>query len=205
VKPRGIVSVTDASGDEVYHVHVDRERVLPETTAFQMVSILRDVVARGTGAGVRAYGVRGDIAGKTGTTNDYRDAWFVGFSSSVVAGVWVGFDRPESIRAGASGARAALPIWAGFMRRTSRRLPSQSFVAPAGLRPVEMCRLSYHRALDECPTYTEYFKEGDEIPAALCPLHSGNLKQEARRVVQGLLRALWRGFKGEERPSKRGD
>ena len=139
------------------------------------------------------------IGGKTGTTNDSRDAWFVGFSSAVVAGVWVGFDQPESIRDGASGARVALPIWADFMRRTARRLPSHGFEQPAGLQRVEMCRLSYHRAVDGCDTYVEYFKEGDDVPSALCPIHPGSLKQEAKRVIQGLVGALFRGLGAKSR------
>ena len=196
VRPRGVVSVLDGRGDQVYQVHVERERVLRATSAYQMVTMLQDVVARGTGAGVRAYGLRGDIGGKTGTTNDYRDAWFVGFSSAVVAGVWVGFDQPASIRDGASGARAALPIWADFMRRTARRLPSTPFVAPPGLRPVQMCRLSYHRAVRGCPTYVEHFKEGDDVPSALCPLHPGSFGQRARRVWQGFLGEVLKGLGG---------
>jgi 1A family penicillin-binding protein len=191
VRPRGLVSVVNSSGDQVYYVHAERTRVLPETTAFQMVTMLQDVVNRGTGAAARAHGVRGVIGGKTGTTNDSRDAWFVGFSSAVVAGVWVGFDQPESIRDGASGARVALPIWADFMRRTARRLPSRGFAQPAGLERVEMCRLSYHRAVQGCDTYVEYFKEADDVPSALCPIHPGSLKQEARRIIQGLLGALF--------------
>jgi len=196
VRPRGVVSVLDGRGDLVYQVHVERARVMRDTTAYQMVTMLQDVVARGTGAGVRAYGLRGDIGGKTGTTNDYRDAWFVGFSSSVVAGVWVGFDQPESIRDGASGARAALPIWADFMRRTARRLPSTPFVAPAGLRAVQMCSLSYHRAVQGCPTYVEHFKEGDDVPSALCPLHPGSLGQRARRAWQGFVGEVLKGVGG---------
>jgi membrane carboxypeptidase/penicillin-binding protein len=154
-------------------------------------------VDRGTGSAARALGVRGVIGGKTGTTNDSRDAWFVGFSSAVVAGVWVGFDQPESIRVGASGARVALPIWAEFMRRSARRLPSRGFDQPAGLRRVEMCRLSYHRTVQGCDTYVEYFKEGDEVPTALCPIHPGTFKQEARRVIQGVLGAIFRGLGGD--------
>jgi 1A family penicillin-binding protein len=199
VKPRGLVSVVDSTGDTVYQVHVERARVLPETTAFQMVTMLQDVVNRGTGSAARAYGVRGVVGGKTGTTNDSRDAWFVGFSSAVVAGVWVGFDQPESIRDGASGARVALPIWADFMKRTARRLPSRGFEQPAGLQRVEMCRLSYQRPVQGCDTYVEYFKEGDDVPSGLCPIHPGTFKQEARRVIQGVLGAIFRGLGGSGR------
>jgi penicillin-binding protein 1A len=196
VRPRGIVSVLNASGERVQQVHVEREQILSEQVAFQMVTMLQDVVDRGTGASARRLGVRGPVGGKTGSTNDYRDAWFVGFSSSVVAGVWVGFDQPEQIQNGGSGARVALPIWADFMRRVSRSLPTEPFVPPADLRSEELCLISYQRAVEGCPTYIEHFKEGDEIPSRLCTVHSGNLKQQVQRAVQGLFGALGRGIRG---------
>jgi len=198
VKPRGIVAVNSAQGDQVYYVHSERTRVLPETTAFQMVTMLQDVIARGTGARVRDWGVPGMLGGKTGTTNDYHDAWFVGFSPSVVAGVWVGFDQPAPIRDGASGARAALPIWADFMRRSARRLPSTPIAAPPGLQAVRMCQVSYHRAVDGCPGYTEYFKDGDDIPSGLCPLHAGSIGQSAKRAIQGVLGAIFGKLTGKK-------
>ena len=160
-----------------------------------MVTMLRDVVDRGTGSRVRALGVRGPIAGKTGTTSEYRDGWFVGFSRSVVTGVWVGFDQPHTIAEGASGSRVAIPIWSEFMRRTARQLPAAAFDAPATLRSEDLCRVSYHRPVDSCPTYTEYFKDGDDVPTQLCTLHEGSLKQRAQRAVQGLLGALGRGIR----------
>jgi membrane carboxypeptidase/penicillin-binding protein len=196
VRPRGIISVVNASGDVVHDTHIEREQILREDVAFQMVTMLQDVVARGTGASARAYGLRGPHGGKTGSTNDYRDAWFVGFNSSVVVGVWAGFDQPQKIREGGSGARIALPIWGDFMRRTARRLPAASIEPPLNLRPQELCLLSYHRPLEGCPTYTEYFKEGDSVPTQLCPIHSGSFKQELEREVRGVLGAIGRGIRG---------
>jgi penicillin-binding protein 1A len=196
VRPRGIVSVEDAAGERVHQVHVEREQILSPEVAFQMVSMLQDVVDRGTGATARRLGVRGAVGGKTGSTNDYHDAWFVGFSSSVVAGVWVGHDTPQRIRAGGSGARVALPIWADFMRRTARRLPRAAIAPPSGLERREMCRLSYSRPVDGCPTYVEYFKAGDEVPSRLCPLHEGSFREETRRAIQGLFGAIGRGIRG---------
>jgi len=195
VRPRGLVAVTNASGDVVHQVHVEREKILPEQVAFQMVTMLQDVVQRGTGAAVRAQGVRGAVGGKTGTTSEYRDAWFVGFNSSVVVGVWVGYDQPQKISEGASGSRAALPIWADFMRRTARRLPAEPFTPPGDLRSETMCMISYHRALEGCPSYVEYFKDGDAVPTQLCELHSGTLQQRAERAMQGLFGALGRSIR----------
>jgi 1A family penicillin-binding protein len=196
VRPRGLVSVLDRSGTRVSQVHVERERILSEPVAYQMVTMLQDVVDRGTGAAARRLGVRGAIGGKTGTTNNSQDAWFVGFSSSVVVAVWVGFDQPARIGAGASGSQIALPIWADFMRRVAGALPPAPFAPPAHLHPAELCRLSYHRPVEGCPTYIEYFKDGDDVPSRMCPLHEGSMKQRAQRAIEGFFGALGRGIRG---------
>src|SRR5205814_4073381 len=149
--PRGVTAVYAAAGSEVWARPVERERVMREEVAFQMTSMLRDVIERGTGMPARALGVRGAVAGKTGTTDDYRDAWFVGFSQAVVAGVWVGFDQPSPIGRDAYGARIALPIWAEFMKRTAGEFPASDFAMPAGLKMDELCSISYLRPVDGCP------------------------------------------------------
>ena len=196
IRPRGIVSVVNANDSTVHQVPIERNKVLSEQVAFQMITMLQDVVLRGTGAGVRAQGVKGAVGGKTGTTSENRDAWFVGFNASVVVGVWVGFDQPQKIFEGASGSRVALPIWADFMRRTARRLPAGTFKPPDDLRQERICMLSYQRALDGCPGYTEYFKEGDGVPTKLCPIHQGSLQQRAERAIQGLLGAIGKRIRG---------
>jgi 1A family penicillin-binding protein len=196
VRPRGLVSVQNADGADVHRVHIERERIIPDAIAFQMVSMLQDVIDRGTGAGARKYGVTGAVGGKTGSTNDYRDAWFVGFSSSVVAGVWVGFDQPERISEGGSGARVALPIWSDFMRRVARRRPAEPFAPPSDLHGEELCRVSYQRPVQGCPTYIEYFKEGDAVPVRLCTIHEGSFKQRAQRALEGFFTAIGQGLKG---------
>jgi 1A family penicillin-binding protein len=194
--PRGIVSVLDADGDETFNRPVERERILDEASAFQMVSMLRDVIDRGTGTPARALGVRGPVGGKTGTTDGYRDAWFVGFSNSLVVGVWVGLDQPAAIGRDAYGARTALPIWADFMKRAAPSRPAQAFARPDGLEDVELCNVSYLRPVEDCPVYTEYFKMGDAIPSQLCPVHRGTLKQRATRAVQGFFRSLGKRIGG---------
>ena len=196
VRPRGMVGVENASGSTVHRVHIEREKILSEQVSFQMVTMLQDVVQRGTGAAVRSQGIRGPVGGKTGTTSENRDAWFVGFNSSVVVGIWVGFDQPQKIFEGASGSRVALPIWADFMRRTARRLPAAAFEPPDQLRREHICLLSYRRALDGCPTYVEYFKDGDDVPSQLCPIHKGSLQQRAERAIQGLVGAIGRSIRG---------
>jgi 1A family penicillin-binding protein len=189
-RPRGMISVFDSGGRQVYDRPVDREQLISPAVAFQMTSMLRDVIERGTGASARTLGVRGPVAGKTGTTDDYHDAWFVGYSTAVVVGVWVGFDQPAPIGREAYGARAALPIWADFMKRTARQLPASEFAVPSGIHTEELCSVSYLAPVDGCPIYTEFFKDGDKVPTTLCPLHRGSLKQRASRVIEGFLRGL---------------
>jgi penicillin-binding protein 1A len=113
----------------------------------------------------------------------------------VVAGVWVGFDQPAPIHGNAYAARVALPIWTDFMRRAARALPPGDFAPPAGLEEHELCRVSYLRPVQACPTYVEYFKQHDEVPSRLCPIHQGTFKQDVRRAVEGLLGKLGRKLK----------
>jgi penicillin-binding protein 1A len=196
VEPRAIVRVLDADGGVALDNGIHTERVISPQTAFQMVSMLGDVLDRGTGAATRRWGVSFPAGGKTGTTNDFKDAWFVGFSPSIVAGVWVGFDQPKTIGRDAYGARYAGPIWSDFMRRAARVRASDAFTQPSGLKEVTLCRVSYLRPLEGCPTYTEYFKPDDNVPGRLCTLHQGNVKQRVRRAIEGLLNDLGRRIRG---------
>ena len=196
VTPRGMLEVLDAEGSQVFSRDVERRRIVSPAVAFQATSMLRDVIERGTGTAARTLGVRGPVAGKTGTTDDYHDAWFVGFSTSVVVGVWIGFDQPAPIGQDAYAARIAVPIWADFMKRTAQILPAQEFTVPDGLRAEEICSVSYLKPVDGCPTYTEYFKDGDSIPSERCPIHQGSLKQRAARAIEGFFRSVGHGIAG---------
>jgi 1A family penicillin-binding protein len=196
VRPRDIVRVRDADGGIALAPEIERDQVISPQVAFQMVSMLQDVVDRGTGAPARRLGVRFPAGGKTGTTDDFKDAWFVGFSSSIVAGVWVGFDQPATIGAEAFGARYALPIWADFMQRAARLRAPDAFERPAGLQEEALCAISYLKPVDGCPLYTEYFKDGDAIPDRLCTLHRGSVRQRITRTVQGWFEELGRKVKG---------
>jgi penicillin-binding protein 1A len=192
VKPHGLREVLDADGLVAWKYDEEPVRAMSPEVAFQALTMLRDVVDLGTGSTARQLGVGFPAGGKTGTTNEFKDAWFVGFSSSVVVGVWVGFDQPEPIGPQAYAARVALPIWADFMKRTTRLLRPGAFPVPDGLQTRQYCRVSYLRPVDGCPTYTEYLKAGDPTPSQLCRIHEGSFKEEARKVLEGLVDRLRR-------------
>ena len=196
VRPRDITRVRDADGGTAFEQRVETERVIAPEVAFQMVSMLEDAIDRGTGLPARQLGIRFPIAGKTGTTNEFKDAWFVGFSSSVVVGVWVGYDDPKPIGADGYGGRYALPIWADFMQRAARLRPPLEFERPAGLEEEALCAISYRKPVDGCPIYTEYFKEGDDVPDRLCTIHRGSIRQRLTRTVQGWVSEAGRRIRG---------
>jgi 1A family penicillin-binding protein len=196
MRPRAITRVRDADGGTAFEQGVESDRIISSETAFQMVSMLRDVIDRGTGAPAKRLGIVFPAAGKTGTTNEFKDAWFVGFSSSVVAGVWVGFDQPQPIGTDAYGARYALPIWSDFMQRAARIRAPEDFERPAGLQEEELCRISYRKPVDGCPLYTEYFKAGDDIPNRLCTIHQGSIRQRLTRTLQGWMSEAGRRIRG---------
>lgn len=145
IEPWFIERIEDTAGDvifrtEPWQVCADRcpagtkpaERVIPETNAFQMYSMMQDVIRRGTATRALALS-RGDIAGKTGTTNDLRDAWFCGFNADVVATVWVGFDQHTPLGPNETGAAAALPIWIDYMRTALQGRPEHPLTPPPGI------------------------------------------------------------------------
>lgn len=135
-----------------------------------VTNMMRSVLNEGTGAGARGMGFTLDAAGKTGTTNDLRDAWFAGFTPELLTVVWVGFDDNQPV--GLSGAQAALPIWTQFMRRALAGHPSVGFEAPSGVSFVDVCADSGKLPGAFCPRIiSESFLEGTE-PLSACDLHT---------------------------------
>ncbi len=114
----------------------NRERVLDELTSYQMVSIMQGVVQRGTGA--RLAQLKRNLAGKTGTTNENKDAWFIGFSPDMVVGIYVGFDEPRTLGKVETGAKAALPIFYDFMKEALKNKPNLEFRVPKGIKFVRI-------------------------------------------------------------------
>jgi 1A family penicillin-binding protein len=150
VSPHLIVRVEDHEGTQIWSdVPSTRQAVTP-ATAFLMSSMLQDVITSGTGTGARTAGFKLPAAGKTGTTDNYTDAWFIGYTPHLVAGVWFGLDKPAPIMNRGFAAVVAVPAWAEFMQQATAKDAPDWFSPPPDVEKVTICRLSGLRAADGC-------------------------------------------------------
>ena len=179
--------VEDSDGQVLYQDPGTSHRAVSEATAFLMSSMLSDVINYGTAYRARQAGFTLPAAGKTGTTNDYVDAWFVGFTPHLVTGVWVGFDQPKPIISNGYAGELAVPIWGGFMKIATKGDKPDWFERPASVVGVNVCRVSGMLPNVGCASvpsadefgglvlksmiYTDYFVKGTQ-PTSLCPVHA---------------------------------
>jgi len=174
-----ILKVEDKNGKVLEENRPTAEEVLSPETALTMTSMMESVLENGTAASARALGFTLPAAGKTGTTDDYSDAWFVGYVPGVVTGVWVGFDRKQKIGPGMTGAAAALPVWVDVMLAATKNRPPQDFPVPSGVVSRLICTETGLLANPACPsTEIELFREGSE-PTGYCNVHTGTAKPPA--------------------------
>lgn len=164
-EPRHTLAVLRPDGRVRGGQNVRRERVLEEAESYLVVSALRGAVERGTARSLHELGVRGPVAGKTGTSDAARDAWFVGFTPDLVIGVWVGYDGDE--RLGLTGSEAALPIFAEFAKGALARALPRPFAVPKRIEVVEVDPASGLRAGPGCRGYEEVFL-ADSAPRKRC-------------------------------------
>ena len=173
-------------GTVLFEAKPEPRQVIKESTAFLMTTMMADVINSGTAWTARREGFTLPAAGKTGTTNEYHDAWFVGYTPKLVAGVWVGFDQPKTIMSGGYAAELAVPIWSRFMKAATRLDRPEWFRPPKTVTTASICRLSGRLAVEGCRDavyedekgelvrgsleYTEYFAAGTE-PVEYCPIH----------------------------------
>jgi penicillin-binding protein 1A len=137
VTPYLIERIEAPDGEVLWaHPESDDPRVIDERAAFVVLDALQAVVDRGTGSAVRSAGYGGPAAGKTGTTNDGRDAWFIGLTPDVAAGVWIGFDQPREIVAGRGGSTLAAPAWGTWMRKSALNRTGEGWIPPMGVERV---------------------------------------------------------------------
>jgi penicillin-binding protein 1A len=195
-RPAMITRVEDQSGAVIWTAPFDQRRALSTGAAYLMNSMLADVVNQGTGWRARQLGFSLPAAGKTGTSDDYADSWFIGYTPSVVAGVWFGYDQRRTIARGGYASEIAVPAWSTFMRAATRGDKPVWYEMPSDVEKVEICRASGHRAGEACRRSpgvmrvmlldgsvvdrpiegggitTELFTRGS-APYGECPLHSG--------------------------------
>jgi penicillin-binding protein 1A len=185
-QPVLIRRVEDRDGKVLYQEAGKSHRAVTESTAFLMSSMLQDVINSGTGYRARQVGFVLPAAGKTGTTNDYVDAWFVGFTPHLVTGVWIGFDQPSTIISNGYAGDLAVPVWAGFMKVATKSDKPDWFQRPSNIVTANVCRVSGKLPNGGCDhvevvnrdggleyrsmIYSEYFIKGSE-PTEMCPLH----------------------------------
>ncbi|MFQ5645928.1 MAG: penicillin-binding protein 1A [bacterium] len=177
-EPYVIQRITDSRGKIVWEAEPVLKRVLDEDTAYLITSMLEGVVTHGTGWRAKALGR--PVAGKTGTTNQNVDAWFIGFSPDILTGVWVGFDRNKSLGKQETGSRAASPIWTRFMYKALRKKIPRNFALPSGIIRVAVDRKSGLLATRDCADIImEDFKVGTE-PTTRCNRHKPTAKEFMR-------------------------
>jgi 1A family penicillin-binding protein len=186
--PVFIRRVEDREGQVIYEAPSNDLQVVSEQTAFLLSSMLSDVLNYGTAWKARGVGFMLPAAGKTGTTNDYVDAWFVGYTPKLVAGVWIGFDQPKTIIGGGYAGEIAVPLWGRFMKAATRGDRPEWFPTPKSLIGVAVCRISGLLPANGCSdvevvndagevshrsmVITDYFLRG-KSPSDVCPLHPG--------------------------------
>jgi penicillin-binding protein 1A len=158
--PIFINSIADSEGNPLDKNTPHLEQVIPAETAYLVTSILQDVVRQGTGR--RAQGLGRPTAGKTGTTNDLHDAWFVGYTPELLCVVWVGFDNKVPLGRLETGGRVSAPIWKAFMTEALAKIPAGEFPVPDGLSCIQIDPLTGMRALPGSPSRLECFRKGTE-------------------------------------------
>jgi penicillin-binding protein 1B len=214
--PRAVLRVVERPGTVREEAGVERDAVFDPAEAWLVTSALEGVVDRGTGRGLRAWGYRGAVAGKTGTTNDYRDAWFIGYTAELVAGVWVGFDDGASL--GLTGAGAALPIFAELLTGALGTEGGSDFEPPEGIERIQVVAKAGHPAGLRCSGAPEVFLAGT-APHQYCDRFRLFTGQRGRAQVaagpvgasdrpgepgglEGLVWRVWKAFLGGPGPGR---
>jgi penicillin-binding protein 1A len=163
VKPILFTKIIDADGRVLEEHNINSELVLDPKISYSVTSMLKSVVDAGTATVVRRLGFSYPCAGKTGTTDDYTDTWFMGYTPDLVCGVWVGYDQKKTVFRGATGGGVSAPIWANFMNGIKPLLSGQDFSQPDSMIWVRVCDLTGYLATARCPnTREEVFILGHE-------------------------------------------
>ncbi|HEX2770126.1 MAG TPA: penicillin-binding transpeptidase domain-containing protein, partial [Geobacteraceae bacterium] len=149
--------------------------VLSPATAFVTTQMLKDVMIYGTAKGLKKFSQERPSAGKTGTTDDYRDAWFIGYTPQLITGIWVGYDKPRPGGKGFTGGAVAAPIWGRFMRQALAARPAVDFPKPDTVVSVSIDPATGYLATPDCPVKMDEFYIAGTEPTEYCPKHGGDL------------------------------
>ena len=168
IEPYMIESIEDKNGEVIEKNSKVESVVMKPPSAYLMVDMLKDVNLRGTGYKVTASGFNHPSGGKTGTTNDYTDAWYIGFTKHYTMGVWVGFDQAVSMGVGHTGGNYALPAWIGVMTKIHKGLPQKSFPVPAGVIGKGVCNITGKLAGEYCTEKTYCLYTTSNYPDEVC-------------------------------------
>jgi penicillin-binding protein 1A len=174
VPPRYILRITDRYGNVLEdNSNIQKEEVLSAQTAYIMVSMMQSVMdgEKGTGRGARWRGFTRPAGGKTGTSDNFCDNWFIGYTPQITAGVWVGFDEKTSIGKNQTGAVNALPIWVEIMKTAHENLPVLDFERPDGIEEAIVCLESGKLATDRCVEVVKEIFRTEDVPVVTCPIH----------------------------------
>jgi penicillin-binding protein 1A len=180
-----IERIDDAEHQPIYRASHLAAPALDPSAAWMTSQLMEEVLTRGTAAAARSLGFKLPAAGKTGTTNDYKDAWFVGYTSNMTCGVWVGFDQPVTIIPHGYGAALALPVWVQVMNKAATIYPPQDLLPAMPIQHALVCSLSNHLATTGCEaagTAYELDIPADKVPTAPCEIHGGDQMQFAQKV-----------------------
>jgi len=172
-----IERIDDQQHKPIYRAAHISTLALDPSAAWMTSQLMEEVLTRGTAASARSLGFKLPAAGKTGTTNDYKDAWFLGYTSTLTCGVWVGFDQPVTIIPRGYGAALALPVWVQVMNKAGQRYPPQDLQPTTPVQRAMVCSLSNHLATTGCEaagTAYEIDLPVDKIPTVACEVHGGD-------------------------------
>jgi penicillin-binding protein 1A len=172
-----IERIDDQDHNPIYRAAHISVPALDPGASWMTSQLMEEVLTRGTAASARSLGFKLPAAGKTGTTNDYKDAWFIGYTSTVTCGVWVGFDQPATIVAKGYGAALALPVWTQVMNKAATLYPPQELAPTMPIQRAMVCSLSNHLATTGCQSAGSAYEIDlpvDKIPAAACEVHGGD-------------------------------
>ena len=167
-----VTAVVDQKGNPIEGHELKAAQVLSPELAYTIDFMLEQVINHGTGEGARKAGFTRPAAGKTGTTNDSKDAWFAGFTPNLLAVVWTGFDQKDAL--GLTGAEASLPAWTTFMKVASAERPELDFVAPAGIVVAKVDPLTGYLAGPHCPSAVTGVFPKALAPTEICPFHNSS-------------------------------